>query len=588
MNVKKSLNCSQEGDSVADPKTSSNSHGLFSDLNEELWNNECREDGEVKVSLRDDEPLSKHSEVDEKSLIKVNGMNGSKDGEESEYSSLKNEVDSGNLHHKLKVNNESFHGSVNTLEQRKTESSSSILANFVLPASSNDSYQESTVDARTFKSSNISNTNTSSMSSTCTDFGYHPKEIKVSNMESGIIREIKPLSEKLTDVPRTNPSKRRSIERAKEEFYAEINLKVVSGVKGGNQDVREGERSTLSGIDLNEETAHSIEVEQEIVAYSCVKNVRKPIPVFARREVLESTPDVWFKGLGNGGWKGSASTTSAFRPTCHLMGSDRLGQKQVKGIDLNVEAAGIESEKQSSKRNDVPDGASSMRDKFSIDLNVASEHDENCQSSRTVRDFDLNDDPSPLDSHVQEGSEPSFRTQAIDGHEISIIRNAGVSESRYMGPMLLPHVTSMPFVHRVPEQAENATRAFPFHSSACTAPQNPVFSFTNSPNVPLYPVHLNGIPAFHGGHNLVKVPSGPAPYNGVKVGPPCYLYNGIGSTGNASPGGTGMQVLSTPMHPMVTEHLNNFQHGGLFSLTPMKRMEPEGSWNSHLAKSSDF
>ncbi|KAK4803894.1 hypothetical protein SAY86_003711 [Trapa natans] len=566
MKLEKALNYPQDVDSIANPKISFDSHGSFSDLKKEMWDRKCRE---VKVPLYDDEPLNKVSEVDKKTLIKLVSSNGSRDGEESEYSSMKNEVDSGTLRLKRKVDNGSILGNIYTLEQHMTDSSSSSLANFVIPSSSNDSCQESTADARTFKGSKISNTNTSSMSSTCTDLRYHPKETKVSSMEPGTIGEIKPLPEKLTDVPKTYPSKRMSFELAREEFYDGIELKTVSAVKGGDQHLREREQGTLSGIDLNEETAHSIEVEQETIAYS-VKNVRKPVPVFATRDVRRSSPEIWFKGQGNGGWKGSASTTSAFRPTCHLKGIDCSTQKQVKGIDLNVEADGIESEKKFPNRN-----VGSVREKFSIDLNVASDKEENCRSSRALRDFDLNDDLTPLDSHYQEGREPSFNQEAMVDHKICALNHhSEVSESHHIGQVYLPLMTSKPFVRRGPEQAENSSRAFPFNPSvSITESQNPVFSLTGSPSVPLYPVHLNGIPGLHGGHNLVK----------AGRGPPCYLYSGMGSMEIASPGGT-----ASPMHPLVPQQLTNFQNGGLLSLGPMKRMKPDGRWNSHLTKSTDI
>lgn len=565
MKIEKPSNCSQEDASIANPKISSDSHGEFSAPNEEMKKRQYGEDGEAKVSVCDDEPLTKHSEVDMKSSIEMNAMDGPKDDEGSEYSLLRNEVDSGNLCFECKINNESIDGKVNTSEQPKSESSSSSSANFVLPASSNDSYQESTVDARTFQGNNINNANTSSMSSSCTDLGYHPKEIKVSSMEPGITAEIQPLREKLTDASETICSKKRGLELAKEEVYADINLKDVSGVNNGHQDVGEREQSTLSGIDLNEEVAHSIEVEQETTACN-VKNVRKPIPIFARREGQGSTPEIWFKGLGNGGWKGSASTTSAFRPTCHFKDSDNSGKKRVKWIDLNVDAGGIESVKDFPNHNEVSEEACSMQDKFSIDLNAASENDESFQSSRTVRDFDLNCDPMAAYSYVQEESEPSLGKEAIDGHEICILSNVGVPESCNIGPV--PRMTSVPVVLRVPEQAENATRPLLFHRSVCIEPQNPVFSLTSSLNVPLYPVHLNGIPAFHGGPNLIKAPSGPGPYNVLRVVSPYNLYDGMNLLGNASSEGTGMQVLATPMHPTVAQQLNDFQQRGFCPSRP--------------------
>ncbi|OWM85084.1 uncharacterized protein LOC116204933 [Punica granatum] len=577
--VEKTLDFSQEGDDIVTPKTSSNSIETVSDQNVEIEKRENQlKGGEAKVSLCNDGPLSKHPQLDALCMksSETNGTNGPKDGEGSEYSSLKNEVDSRIPRLKREIKNSTIDGKMNIFGQPKSESSSSNSTNFVVPASSNDSYQESAVEARTVNGGNTNNTNSSSMSSTCTDLGYSSIEIKVPNKESGFTTERKPSREKLADALKFIPSKKRSLELAKEESFADTNLKVVSRVNEGHHDVEEKEQSTLSGIDLNEDTTWTNEVEQGNAAFS-VKHVRKPIAVFARCGG-QSTPEVGFKGLGKGGWKGSASTTSAFRATSLFKAGDLSGDKQVGGIDLNVDAAGVENE--IPNWNDTYGKASPMLKKFSIDLNVASENDENFQSSGTVRDFDLNDDLTASDSYVQEGNQLSSGKEAKNDQETYFIRNAGGPEPHYVGPMFLPRLTSVPFVLRVPEQAENASRAFPFHRSACVDPQSPVFSLTSSLNVPLHPAHLNGIPAFHGGP-LVEVPNGPGPHNVMKIGPLYNPYNGMNPLENASLEGSGMQVFTTPMHPMIGQQLNDFRRGGLPSLTPMKRREPEVRWGSH-------
>ncbi|PKI57497.1 hypothetical protein CRG98_022148 [Punica granatum] len=512
--VEKTLDFSQEGDDIVTPKTSSNSIETVSDQNVEIEKRENQlKGGEAKVSLCNDGPLSKHPQLDALCMksSETNGTNGPKDGEGSEYSSLKNEVDSRIPRLKREIKN-----------------------------------------------------------------SYSSIEIKVPNKESGFTTERKPSREKLADALKFIPSKKRSLELAKEESFADTNLKVVSRVNEGHHDVEEKEQSTLSGIDLNEDTTWTNEVEQGNAAFS-VKHVRKPIAVFARCGG-QSTPEVGFKGLGKGGWKGSASTTSAFRATSLFKAGDLSGDKQVGGIDLNVDAAGVENE--IPNWNDTYGKASPMLKKFSIDLNVASENDENFQSSGTVRDFDLNDDLTASDSYVQEGNQLSSGKEAKNDQETYFIRNAGGPEPHYVGPMFLPRLTSVPFVLRVPEQAENASRAFPFHRSACVDPQSPVFSLTSSLNVPLHPAHLNGIPAFHGGP-LVEVPNGPGPHNVMKIGPLYNPYNGMNPLENASLEGSGMQVFTTPMHPMIGQQLNDFRRGGLPSLTPMKRREPEVRWGSH-------
>lgn len=580
MKIKKPVNCSQEGGVVANPKISSNSHGTFSGPNEQTEKTEHRkEDGETEVSLHGCETLRKHSEVDAvgaKSSVEMNCVNDPNDGEGSEYSSLKNGVDLGNLDQKCKINNESVDGT-NTLEQPKTESSSSNSTNFVLSTSSSDSYQGSLRGARTLKGTGTTNVNSSSMSSTCTELGYHHREIHVSNMESEITKESKQL-EKITDVPKTNPSKTMNLEPA-EEFVADINLEVVSEVSKGHLNVGEREKSALSEINLNEDMTNSNEMEQPITA-CCLKNVTKPIAIFARCEgpICESTPEVGFKGLGKAEWKGSTSTTSAFRPTCHLRGSNGSRQKGFKEIDLNVEASSIENEKEFPDRKDSSEEASSTREKFNIDLNVSSENDEDFQGSRTVRNFNLNDDPMASDPDFQ-GVEPSFRKEVMHDRE-SFLRNAGEHEPHYVGPMVLPRMTSMPVVLRVPEQAENATQDFPFNTPPLIEPQNHVFSLASSLHVPFYPAHLNGIPAaIHGVPNLAEFCHGPSFNNMVRVRPPCNQLDGMYPLENASSRGTGMQVFATPMYPMVPQ-LNNFQHGALPSLTPMKRRKPDVRWNS--------
>lgn len=583
MKIEKPLNPSQEGDNAANPNTSFNSHGTLSDTNKEIEKREhVMEDGDSDVSNHDCEPLSKHSEVDavgKKSSTEINYVNERKDDEESEYSSLKNEVVSGNLR-LCKVNGESDDG-ISALEQPKTESSSSNSENSILPTSSNGNYQGSAIGARTFNGTSTTYANSSSMSSTCTDLGYHHKEIHISSMELVNAKESKQSKEKLTGAPETNSSETRTLQLA-EEFIADMNLKVASGVHKGHPNVGEREQSTLLGIDLNAETTHSDEVEQQTAACS-VKNVRKPIALFARCEgpICESAPEVGFKGPGKGGWKGSASTTSAFRPTCHLKCSKGSGKKRLEEIDLNVDASVIDNEGELPNQRDTSEEASPMREKFNIDLNVSSENGENIQSSRAVRHFNLNDDPVVSDPDVQEVVEPSFRKGVMHDPESCFLRTAGGPEARYVGPMVFPRMNFVPFVLRVPEQAENATRDFPFQTQPFIAPQNPVFSLANPLNVPLYPAHLNGIPAFHGVPNLVEFRGGPGPNNVMNVGPPYNQYDGMNPLENTSSRGTGMQVLATPMHPMVAQQLNDFRYRGLQSLTPMKRREPEVRWNSH-------
>ncbi|KAK4788395.1 hypothetical protein SAY86_019714 [Trapa natans] len=584
MKIERPANCSQDGDDVVNSKASSTSNGTLSDLNEESnWTEHGKEDGDGEFSLDGYKTLSKHSGIDAigaKSSIEMNCLNDPNDGEGSEYSPLKNDFDMANLEQKCKVNNGSDDG-INTSEQPKAKSSSSDPAKFVLPASSNDSYQGSVIGARILKGTSTTNANSSSMSSTCTDSGYHHKEIHVSIVESVTTKESEQLKEKLTDASETNTSKARSSELA-EKLVSDINLDADRGKGHLNM----AEHSALSGIDLNEDTTNSNEVEQQ-TATCCVKNLRKPIAVFARCEgpICESTPEVGFKGLTKGGWQGSASTTSAFRPTCYYSkGSDSSGQRRFTEIDLNVEASEMLNEKECLEQKVFSEEASSTREKFDIDLNISSEND-GFQSSRTVRDFNLNDVPIAPDLNVQ-SVEQSFRKEAMEAmheRETCFLRVAREPEPRYMGPVVLPHMTSLPFVFRFPEQAENTGRDYPFHTPHLIETPNHVFSLASSPHVPFYPAHLNGVPAFHGVPGLVEFSSGLASNSMVKVVPPYNQYEGMNPLGSTSSRGTGMQLFATPMHPIVPQQMNDFdfRRGALPSLTPMKRREPETRWSSH-------
>ncbi|KAK4758448.1 hypothetical protein SAY87_019749 [Trapa incisa] len=564
MKIEKPANCSQDSEDNVNSKASSTSKGTLSDLNEGTDRDKHgKEDGDREFSLCGYKSLSKHSDidaVDARSSIEINCLN---DGEGSEYSSLKNDLELGNLEQKCKVNSRSDDG-INTSGQPKSESSPSNVAKFVLP-SSHDSYQGSVIGARTFKGTGATNANSSSMSSTSSDSGYHHKKIHVSNVESVTTQESMQL-EKLTDDNETEPSMTRSSELA-EKLVTDINLEADRG-KGH---LSMGEPSGLSGIDLNEDTTNSNEAEQQTVP--CVKNVKEPVAIFARcvGHLCESTAEIGFKGGIKSVWQGSTSSAGAFWPTCQSKGSDTSGQKWFTEIDLNVEASGMEIGEGFLDQKVSSEEACSAREKFDIDLNIYSENDEDMQSSRSVRDFDLNDDPMTPDLNVQ-SVEGLLGKEVIHSHETCSPWVSKEPEPHYTSPVFLPRMTSLPFVLRVPEQIENATREFPFHTPHHIEPQNNVFSLASSLHVPFYPAHLNGVPAFQGVPRMVEFSGGPASNN---------QYEGINHLGSASSRGIGVQLFATPMHPIVPQQLNDFRRRALPSLTPMKRREPETRWNSH-------
>nr|XP_011464802.1 PREDICTED: uncharacterized protein LOC105351606 [Fragaria vesca subsp. vesca]XP_011464803.1 PREDICTED: uncharacterized protein LOC105351606 [Fragaria vesca subsp. vesca] len=411
--------------------------------------------------------------------------------------------------------------------------------------------------------------------------------------------------------------------------------------------------SHVFGIDLNEDI---LENEEEFPqksikeTVSLLENVSKPIPVLAKSGIPLCLPVPQFQNEWDvGGWRGSAAT-SAFKPTscsesCNrnaLSMNDTIcssNYSQVKGIDLNVAAAGAEFDVELlskkpmtaisgnySKESSVEVNSRRAR-MLDIDLNCVSE---NGDSSRQlsppacVRDFDLNDNLPSADACIVPyrtyvGSlglrNGNFNDRAVSSVEYSrqsdfkTIRSScsqdlssreGFSHSHDKTFMvaatnMLPsneQLQRMAALQHKVAFSPSPPHAFLYNNGFCIDPNNSLSPNVYPPSflpymtdprattvVPQY-FGSGAVPVFPMAPHLMGVPHGSAPNDIAFIRPTFDLNIGANSLENGSRGMNARQLSIPASDATMEEQMKSFQQVGLTAI-PMKRREPDGGWDSH-------
>lgn len=250
-----------------------------------------------------------------------------------------------------------------------------------------------------------------------------------------------------------------------------------------SEDVDAGDQNTHHcNIDLNEsilanEEEYPEDPVNEAVFYHA-KNVIRPIPAMAKSGISISLP-IPHSQLGElGVWRGSAA--SAFRTislskTCNRNKPSSTNDEKncsqellVKGFDLNVAAEGVDFgvellpnncvQAQSSLASEESsmEVSSKRPRRFNIDLNFVSDNDDGYHqlsppaslSGHSVRDFDLNDNPTSIDARIA-APQPDQGTQALrnatlnDDPAVSFMGISTQTDSRTAGAGYLTGFTSL-------------------------------------------------------------------------------------------------------------------------------------------------
>lgn len=420
----------------------------------------------------------------------------------------------------------------------------------------------------------------------------------------------------------------------------------VEGVAASNQ------TSHIFSIDLNEDILENeVEYPQKSIneTVSLLENVSKPIPVLAKSGIPLCLPVPQFQSEGDlGGWRGSAAT-SAFRPTSFSESCNRnalstidticsSNYSHVKGIDLNIAAAGAEFDTDLLAKKHIP----ALSDNYSkessvevnsrrarmldIDLNCVSENDDNSRQlspPASVRDFDLNDNLTSADACVGlyqtcEGSRGlrngDFYDPAVSSVEYSrqsdcktfrsscsqdLSSMEGFSHS-HAKPFLVAETNMLPFneqLQRMPALQHKVAfsppppHAFLYNNGFCIDPNNSLSPTVYPPSVLPYMAYPHAttvipqyfgsgaIPVFPMAPQLMEVPHGSGPNDIAFIRPTFDLNMGANSLENGNRGNA--RELCIPLsNSTVEEQMRSFQRVGL-TATPMKRREPDGGWDSH-------
>ncbi|XWS21926.1 hypothetical protein CRYUN_Cryun30bG0098600 [Craigia yunnanensis] len=308
----------------------------------------------------------------------------------------------------------------------------------------------------------------------------------------------------------------------------------------------------------------------------------------------------------------------------------------VTAVDFNME---LLQEKCVPKSSSLPSKESLLEvsltqaERFNIDLNFANENDDNCfqmappASARNIaRDFDLNDNPTSQDACsncdwprqciIDSGD------RALDIPAVSFLRNAGQQKFNNLGsaywadpgpmqvfsygharPFLLAVSNVLPTVEQMqeiislhnkasykPSPPPQPTLAFPNGNGCCIEPSNCLSSTVETPGVIPYITDQNGptvfrqlvdsgtLPAFSRAASFLQIPDGPRPNSLASIRPGFDLRSGL-TYENRSMGENISQHFVPLSNSLMEEQMKSFQPVA-FPVTPMKRREPEGGWDS--------
>jgi hypothetical protein len=405
---------------------------------------------------------------------------------------------------------------------------------------------------------------------------------------------------------------------------------------------------------------------------SChAKTVIKPVPVLAKSGIPFSLPLLQSKCEEElGGWRRSAA--SAFRKISLSKSYNRnkssspndnndcSKQSQVKGIDLNVAAAVVDfdmellpdkcvQEQSSLASEESSMEVSSKRAKrFHFDLNFVSENDDSHRqlsppaslSGYSVRDFDLNDNPTSVDASI-DTYQPGQGTQALrngaldDDPAVSFLGIAKQPDSRSVGTGYLAGVSSLHgFTHghskSLQEAASNVLpsneqmqivhplhhkltytappqappHAFLYNNGFCIDPNSlastvyppsflpyitdprgttviPQVLGSGAPHIMSVPGGMGALSAFPGARHMMSFPGGSGPSD-IAFIRPSFDLNGIAAatSENGSRVDNARQLFIPVSNSTLEDPVKSFQQVA-FPAPPMKRREPDGGWDSH-------
>ncbi|PON85056.1 hypothetical protein TorRG33x02_191560 [Trema orientale] len=418
----------------------------------------------------------------------------------------------------------------------------------------------------------------------------------------------------------------------------------------------------LSRIDLNEDVLeHAVEYIQQF-AKDTVPNhmgsVSKPKAVVAKSGIplYTPTPPKVQKEWELSGWRGSAAS-SAFRPTSitknciennkAMSTNDKNGIEGhvfANRIDLNVAATGVDFDVESLK--DKPAVAESSfpskmevgshARKLDIDLNCVSENDDDCHQSshitslsrNSVRDFDLNDNPTSMDSpnfsinptsmsrHSGQGNK-ALGSRGSDSPPVSSVENPKQQDLRSLrstyptdlgsmpgfftshvqpilvaAPHMLPSNEQLPRIAFLQPQLAYAQapphvfRVDPKDGLSLTAGTHNVLPYRVDPhstNIISQVLGSGGLSAFPCAPHVFQVPHGSGSGNIAMTRPNTDAYNGMNnSLENVNRGTNGGQLCIPSSNSTTEEQTKSFQQVGL-SAAGVKRREPDGGWDPQLS-----
>ncbi|XP_062026508.1 uncharacterized protein LOC133742842 [Rosa rugosa] len=421
----------------------------------------------------------------------------------------------------------------------------------------------------------------------------------------------------------------------------------VEGVAASNQ------TSHVFGIDLNEDILESEEeYPQKSIkeTVSLLENVSKPIPVLAKSGIPLCLPVPQFQSEWDlGGWRGSAAT-SAFKPTSFSESCNRnalstndtncsSNYSHVKGIDLNVAAAGAEFDVELLSKKPIPalsgnfskDSSVEVNSRrarmLDIDLNCVSE---NGDSSRqlsppaSVRDFDLNDNLTSADACIGPYqtcvSSLGLRNGDLDDPAVSSVEYSRQSDCKTIRsscsqdlssregfshnhdkPFLVAATNMVPSNEQLQRMAALQQKvafspppphAFLYNNGFCIDPNNSLSPTVYPPSflpymtdprattvIPQY-FGSGAVPVFPMAPHLMGVPHASSPNDIAFIRPTFDLNMGANSLENGSRGMNARQLSIPVSDAIMEEQMKSFQQVGLTAV-PMKRREPDGGWDSH-------
>ncbi|GFZ09721.1 hypothetical protein Acr_21g0003200 [Actinidia rufa] len=380
-------------------------------------------------------------------------------------------------------------------------------------------------------------------------------------------------------------------------------------------------------------------VEETVSSYPTI-NVSMPIPVVAKCGIHMCLPTMPIKFQGEQCWKGPA-TTSAFRPAvlsktsngnrASLSVDDNncscKDSRSFTGIDLNVVAVGDDSAFELlpspcfRKSSSFPFKESSIEisskgaERLNIDLNFPSGIDNFPQSSpqvlpsrQSVLDFDLNENPSHGDKCTS-ANHHHFSKKTIDDHAVAFVRNSGqdlnnagsvywADSSSMRGfnhghvqpflvatPTLLPPIEQMRSVVSSQYKLQCIPRIIPPYIH----PYNSAFFIDSTGHLSYNirdPHGTTVIPQILGAGTVstnLRVPHAmegtgrPSPSDSRCIGPNFDIYSPAHSSDTGSRR-ENVRMVSFPFKFSSRDEQIKFSQE--VSLTPMKRREPDGGWDS--------